>query len=122
MSRMISLDQLGGEVRKKRGDRRLEDVVSDIGVSAATLSRVERGQIPDLATVQKLAEWLDVNVKAAGTDDTGIETEADLERAVAVYLRAKKNLPEKTARSIAKSVRFIMDYEVNKAMKHSDDQ
>lgn len=119
---MISLDQLGGEVLEKRGDRRLEDVVSDIGISAATLSRVERGQIPDLATVQKLAEWLDVNVKAAGTDDTGIETEADLERAVAVYLRAKKNLPEKTARSIAKSVRFIMDYEVNKAMKHSDDQ
>ncbi len=114
MSVMITLEQLGSEVRKKRGARRLMDIEKEVGVSASTLSRIERGVTPDLATVEKLAKWLGVNVRAAGGDETEIRSEEDLERAVEVYLRADKNLSEKTARTIAETVRTVMNWEIEK--------
>lgn len=57
MSR-ISLESLGLKVIEKRGDRGIREAAKEIGVSAATLSRVERGHIPDLETFSKICRWL----------------------------------------------------------------
>lgn len=114
MSVMITVEQLGSQIRKKRGTRRLKDIENEVGVSASTLSRIERGVTPDLATVKKVAKWLGVNVRAAGGDETEIQSQEDLERAVEVYLRADKNLSEKAARTIAETVRTVMEWELEK--------
>lgn len=57
----VNLLRLGKMVRERRGDRGIRKVASDIGVSPATLSRVERGKLPDLDTFSKICEWLEVD-------------------------------------------------------------
>ncbi len=47
----------------------LRDLADLIGVSVNTLSRVERGQMPDLKNYQRIVEWLDVPA------DTFLETD-----------------------------------------------
>ena len=54
--------QLGSMLRAERRRRHLSlrDLSDQIGVSVNTLSRVERGHLPDLRNYQRLVEWLDV--------------------------------------------------------------
>jgi transcriptional regulator with XRE-family HTH domain len=57
----LSLSNLGAMVRKKRGEAKLRDTAKVIGISPATLMRVENGRIPDVATFGKICLWLKVN-------------------------------------------------------------
>jgi DNA-binding Xre family transcriptional regulator len=57
----LNLSNLGTLVRKKRGELRLRDVAEVVGISAATLMRVENGRIPDVTTFGKLCAWLEVD-------------------------------------------------------------
>lgn len=56
-----SLSNLGTMVRKERGERKLRDTAKEIGISPATLMRIENGRIPDVATFGKICSWLQVN-------------------------------------------------------------
>ena len=84
-------------------------------MSAATLSRVERGAIPDIDTVTKLAHWLGVAVHAGGKEPPSRGTTDDLKRTIEVHLRAKKKIPATLARSIAESFDLVMQIELEKA-------
>jgi transcriptional regulator with XRE-family HTH domain len=57
----LSLHQLGERLRHERGSRGIREVAAEIGISAATLSRVERGNVPDLETFAKICRWLGVD-------------------------------------------------------------
>src|SRR5713226_5220364 len=57
----MSLLRLGNLLRERRGGRGVRDVATEIGVSPATLSRVEGGKLPDLLTFRKLCTWLKVD-------------------------------------------------------------
>jgi len=54
----IALARLGEMLRKQRGQRGIREVAREIDVSPATLSRVERGNVPDLSTFGKICKWL----------------------------------------------------------------
>ena len=63
----IDLERLSAAVWQKRSGRRLRSpesnlrqVSQDVGLSAATLSRVERGAMPDLEFYVKPCRWLGV--------------------------------------------------------------
>ena len=43
---------------QKRGDRGVREFAREIGISAATLSRIERGKLPDIETFGKLCSVL----------------------------------------------------------------
>lgn len=58
----ISLKELGAALVRKRGSMGIRAAAAEIGVSAATLSRVENGHIPDLETLTKLSNWLGLEV------------------------------------------------------------
>ncbi|HUZ56290.1 MAG TPA: helix-turn-helix transcriptional regulator [Streptosporangiaceae bacterium] len=62
--------QLGDALKAERRSRRLSlrDVSDATGVSVNTLSRVERGHLPDLKNYQRLVDWLGVPA------DTFLET------------------------------------------------
>jgi transcriptional regulator with XRE-family HTH domain len=62
--------QLGDALKAERRSRRLSlrDVSDETGVSVNTLSRVERGHLPDLKNYQRLVDWLGVPA------DTFLET------------------------------------------------
>lgn len=54
----IKIVNLAERLRQQRLGKGVREVAKDIGVSPATLSRVENGKIPDLETFGKLCSWL----------------------------------------------------------------
>jgi len=117
MTLAIAIDELGDELRRRREAKKLSlrDVEEVTGVSAATLSRIERGSTPDLDIVAKLATWLSVSVHTAGKTRAPKTTDEQLKRSIEVHLRANKKLSPDLAKSIADSFDFVMRLELEKA-------
>ena len=57
----LTLAAIGLKIIEKRGERGIREAAKEIGTSPATLSRVERGHIPDLETFGKICRWLNVD-------------------------------------------------------------
>lgn len=123
MAVMLSIQELGAALRARRSeeDLSLKEVGEIINVSAATLSRIERGHTPDTTVIGKLAEWLGVNVTTAGEQASRIRTDADLKNQIAVHLRANKRLSPEVANAIAQSFEAVMQHEIRKAKKMGGD-
>lgn len=113
----VSVDQLGAELKRRREELgiSLRAVEQDTQISAATLSRVERGSVPELPIIERLALWLGVNVCAAGEASPSVKTDEDLKRTIAVHMRANKNLPEEVARAIVEGFDLLMRIEIERA-------
>jgi transcriptional regulator with XRE-family HTH domain len=122
MAVTVTIEQLGAELRRRRADKELSlrDVEEATEISAATLSRIERGSVPDVSVLSKLAQWLDVNICAAGEESNSIRTDEDLKRTIAVHLRANKKLPEPVARAIVESFELVMKVELQRARQQSN--
>src|SRR5688500_14939744 len=115
MSLTISVDELGQELERRRAERglSLRQVEEETGVSAATLSRIERSSgTPDLEIIDKLARWLGVIVHAAGGSKRGTGSDEELKRTIEVHLRANKNIPPALARNIAETFDLVMRLEL----------
>ena len=85
---MTTLEDLGRLVQQRRGDRRIRAVAKEIGISHATLSRVERGHLPDLQNYQKICNWLGVDMSLG----TGIAATARAPRLPQVHFRKKPTI------------------------------
>jgi transcriptional regulator with XRE-family HTH domain len=110
------LARISAKIKAKRRESGLglRASAEESKISASTLSRIERGaatSIPDAATLNKLAEWLDTSVSSI----LGVEEREDnspkltTPEIVEVHLRADKELNPKTAQSLA--TMFKMMYE-----------
>lgn len=55
-------------VKRHRSKMSLRELGALIGVSAATLSRCERGNTPDVETLLKACKWMGVTVEQFATD------------------------------------------------------
>ena len=104
------------KAKRREKDIGLRDAAAESGVSASTLSRLERGAataLPDGDTLTKLASWLDLPVSSVLTDKAGKkdneEPELTTPEIVEVHLRADKKLNPKTAEALAKM--FSLLYE-----------
>lgn len=54
----IRMDQLAKRIQSKRGGTGIRAAAQEIGISPATLSRVENAKIPDLETFSRICRWL----------------------------------------------------------------
>ena len=54
----IRIDRLAERIQEKRAGKGVRDAANEVGVSPATLSRIENGKIPDLETFGKVCRWL----------------------------------------------------------------
>jgi len=71
-------------------------IAEEIGkVSAATLSRIEQGSVPDVDTFIRICQWLQVPAETFIVDSTEVNALSIKEQVVA-NLRADKNLDEGT--------------------------
>ncbi len=50
------------DIIAKRGGKPLREIVWETGVSAATISRIENGKMPDLLTYAMICKWLGVSL------------------------------------------------------------
>ena len=95
----INIHNIGLALKEKRGGDGIRDIAAQIGVSPATLSRIENGKLPDLETFPKLCRWLGV--------DGGAVLGCTQRRAsstigsVSFHLKADRNLNLKTASALA---------------------
>ncbi len=99
----IDLTKLAALIAKKRDGRPLRDVAEQIGgVSAPTLSRIEKGNIPDIDTFMRLCRWLEVspNDFQSGGGNVGIASGLATKDRVCAHLRADRDLPPDTARAL----------------------
>jgi len=100
----MTLLRLGALLRERRGGRGIRDVAKEIGISAATLVRLEGGRLPDLATFQKICSWLKVDpaeILDIPTDISNQVPPAPVNLAAAVHLRADRTLPPSAASDLA---------------------
>jgi transcriptional regulator with XRE-family HTH domain len=84
---------------RKQRNLSLRQVADEIDVSPSTLSRVERGAQPDLETVNRLIDWLELDRSAVF--HSAPKDPKDTTKQVEVLLRADKNLDPRTARALA---------------------
>lgn len=89
------------ESKLSRDGLTLREAAEATGVSAATLSRVVKGNVPDTTTFAALVTWLGVSA------DTFIERgePASGAEAIEAHLRADRTLPPSTAAALANLVR-----------------
>lgn len=57
----IRLDNLGESVKKRRGANGIRAAAAEVGISPATLSRIENGHLPDLETFRRICAWLEAD-------------------------------------------------------------
>lgn len=109
----IDLDRLSAQLRTKRGKRGLREVAEEIGdVSASTLSRIEQGNVPDVATFMRICRWLGVESGEFMTE-TAMETKkgasvkksTDVPHVIETHLRADRVLPPATIDALSEMIR-----------------
>ena len=57
----VRIVMLGALIRSRRGNAGIRETAKQIGISIATLSRIENGRTPDLHTFAKLCKWAKVD-------------------------------------------------------------
>jgi transcriptional regulator with XRE-family HTH domain len=96
---MITLESLGRMITKRRGDQGLRAAAKEIGISPATLSRVEHGHLPDLENFKKICAWLGIEVGSV------VGAPRVTQDAVAhVHFKKKKEVSQETALALAEMI------------------
>ncbi len=103
----MDIAALAEQIAVKRGPVGVRAAARDAGVSPATLSRIENGNVPDLETFEKLCRWLG--------EDPRRFLDAPLAGVVAaVQFRAKSTSKKETAEalgSVILAVQAMLDKE-----------
>lgn len=54
----IQINRLAQRIQERRAGKGVREAAAEVGISPATLSRVENNKIPDLETFGKICRWL----------------------------------------------------------------
>jgi transcriptional regulator with XRE-family HTH domain len=121
-TRTVTLIELGELVRARRKEEQLtqSQVAERIGVSAATLSRLERYALgspdPDVTTLSKVTRWLGVSLADLIVTEPGEEVQervrinrGNTPALVDAHLRADRRLDPKTAAALSELFRAAYD-------------
>jgi len=96
----ITLETLGRRIVEKRAGAGIRAIAKEVGVSPATLSRVERGNLPDLDTFRKVCKWLSLDPGEV----LGFQSSEAGSTPIHVHFRKDKTLDQETAEALAKMV------------------
>lgn len=102
------LDDLAPLFSQRRAElgRSLREVSAQCGVPVATLSRVEQGRTPDLATFRRIVEWLGLPPERFLNPTTRTVSTPEV---ISEHLRLDPTLSPDDAKKIAGLVRTLYD-------------
>lgn len=109
----VTLEQLGALIKEERGQRGLREVAREIGISAATLSRVESGKQPDLETFSRLCVWLKINpgeVLGFTPESTLSEAPDPFSQTVFAHFKAERSLKAETGKHLGELIVAVHRY------------
>ena len=95
----LQIEKLGSLVSDQRGTLGVRAAAKEIGISPATLSRIENGHVPDLTTFAAVCRWL-------GEDPAtflGMQASKKSE-SVTVHLRKEKTLNADSAAALGRLI------------------
>jgi transcriptional regulator with XRE-family HTH domain len=95
-----NIEIFGRKVENARGARGIREVAGEVGVSPATLSRVERGFMPDLETFGRICRWLKVDP----AEILNVKDVVASRPAIAVHFRKDQTLHPTTAQALAQMI------------------
>ena len=101
----VNIEELARRIRGKRGNRSLRDVAEEANISFSTLSRVEKGRVPDLETYTNLCAWLNVS---ADTFTSATVAPKSNEEKIYMHLRADPTLPADVSESLVVMIRAMI--------------
>jgi transcriptional regulator with XRE-family HTH domain len=96
----LPIEKLGRLIAAKRGGRGVRATAIDVGISPATLSRVETGHMPDLATFAKICRWLERDPR----EFLGLEVEQNSPPQAVVHFRKKRTITRETAEALGELI------------------
>ncbi len=100
-SGLIDLRLLAGDVKAKRADRSLRPVAKEIGISTATLCRIEGGEYsPDLESYAKTCDWIGVGLNEFYTGRQAEPKKRDGEALLIGQVLTDRTLREDTKRAL----------------------
>ena len=94
----MEFGDIGNLLSRRRGNMGVRAVAKEIGISPSTLSRIENGHVPDVATLEKVCAWLEEDVSKF----TGVGN-------LQIAFKNKKALPPRTAQSLATLIEKAAD-------------
>jgi len=89
----MNIKELAPLVLKRRGGMGVRAAAAEIGISPTTLTRIEKGHVPDIATLEKLSEWL-------GEEPSRFTGVGDLQ----IAFKNRKAVPQATAQALAELI------------------
>ena len=89
----MEIKDLAGLVLRRRGNMGVRAAAKEIGISPTTLTRIEKGNVPDVSTLEKVCGWLGEEPAKF----TGIG-------ALQIAFKSKKAAPAVTTKSLAKLI------------------
>lgn len=94
------LNELSKRIREKRAGKGIRDAAKEIGISPATLSRIENGKIPDLDTFGRICAW---------TGDSpsiylGTQSQNSVIPRVQVHFKKESAIKPETAKALAELI------------------
>ena len=100
-----SISQLGAMLKARRRAKHLSlrDLAAETGVSLNTLSRVERGHVPDLKNFQRIVDWLDIPA------ETFLEATTDAVSTPQVIVRHLRSDPRLSSRAVHEIAELVED-------------
>jgi transcriptional regulator with XRE-family HTH domain len=93
---------LGNLLQRKRGSMGIRAAAGEIGISPATLSRIENGSLPDLETLGKVCRWLGVD--PAGYFDATSKHGAAGDASLQVVFKKDRAVSQNTSRALGKLI------------------
>ena len=101
----VTLGQMGALLLERRGARGVRETAKEIGVSAATLSRIENGKQPDLTTFEKICKWLDLDpAEVLGVDVSRNAPSALTPSEATGHLRAERHISPELGQALGEMI------------------
>lgn len=101
-----SLETLGQLIAAKRGRKGIRAAAREIGVSPATLSRVENGHLPDLENFRLICKWLELEPNQILGFGSSPASGGSRVRA-SVHFRKRRTISPETAAALANLILHV---------------
>ncbi len=105
MASYLDIQRLSDLVRSKRGNRGLREMATIICVSPSTISRLERGAVPDVVTFLAICDWIKMP-PAELIRNMNSTHELDTCHSICAKLRTDKRLDPEIADALAVLIEF----------------
>ena len=96
----LSIEELGRLMVAKRATQGVRAAAAEVGISSATFSRIENGNMPDLETFARICRWLGRDPR----EFLGFARDTAQQPTAVVHFRKKKTVSKATATALGELI------------------